>query len=274
VSADSDTVDLEISLDELRRTLASAVLHVIDALDGMAVVDAIVDLDRGDAGSTRVGASSEAVIERVPPGLRRLSIAKDGFEKIDEWIEIQSGRVNDLGTWTLDRAASLRGRVLDQHDQPVEAAIEVCALDHPLRGVDPISIEHVRSNRAGAFEFKSAGRRRYLVRVADRDWAALPVIADARVGPIDDLVLRVAHSGELIVSFPIEPPEGAYYRVETSEGVPVAVQACDGCMPLRLPIGYGSYHVYLMDGAHVLSGRDVYRSEGAWFMTPERTQAR
>jgi hypothetical protein len=65
---------------------------------------------------------------------------------------------------------------------------------------------------------------------------------------------------EVTVGFPVEPPDGACYRVEAGDGLLVGTQACRGLEPFRMRLPHGSYNVRLMQGTSTLSARAVMLS--------------
>jgi RNA polymerase sigma-70 factor (ECF subfamily) len=274
VSAGEDTVEFVLSLDEIKNQLSSAMLRVVDGPSGLVLSGATVDLDRGDYGKVRVSDVPDVVFEGVTPGLKRLSISAPKHERVEAWVEIRAGCANDLGTWSLDPATSICGSVVDPDGRPIQCELELCSIDHLIPGVDAPSVTSARSNAEGRFEFHVAGRHRYVVRTTDGTWAAAPVLADASGGAIDDLVIHAAKCFEIVLAFPVEPPEDSYYSVETEDGLFVSSQRCCGLEPFRMRLGYGSYRVRLMQSAKVLSGRRVHVHDGGAEAGPEHTTSR
>lgn len=71
--------------------------------------------------------AGDFVFEGLPPGLYDLTLLGDTFINHDTgFSRVEAGKVNDLGTLTLDRGRTLRGRVLGANQAPL-AGVEVHA---------------------------------------------------------------------------------------------------------------------------------------------------
>src|SRR5262249_9082234 len=143
---------------------------------------------------------------------------------------VEPGARTDLGARDLGPAARIPGRVVDENGAAVRVNVKLVAVDGraPDRAL-PL-VEMVSTDEQGRFTVESAGRRRYLLSIEGHDWAAPVQSVDARSGIQEEIVVHAAQVGELKQTFPIEPPPGSVYVVESDAlgGLPVAVEPADG----------------------------------------------
>jgi hypothetical protein len=116
----------------------------------------------------------------------------------------------------------------------------------------------VQSDAAGAFAFDGLGRHLYELRIAPQEWAARPMIVDARSGDCENVVLSV----EAGTAVTLEA------RWPVSYGYDVEITYRDGtvAMPRRRWYGgstqvrhmlSGSYDVRIFDGDSLLRTSSV-----------------
>jgi hypothetical protein len=107
------------------------------------------------------------------------------------------------------------------------------------------------------------------------DWVAPVQTIDARGGPPAEVVVHARHSpGELKMTFPVEPPPGASYVVETLDGIPMAVEAADGWRTLVVRLGDGEYRARLVSEGRTLWTRRVVIQPGQMMAIDEKSAAR
>ncbi len=251
----AEEVVFVIPLDRIRALPVAVAVRVVSAQDGLPVPDAQVEIEGID--STTTDSRGAAAFGRIPPGRRKIHFEAEGFEQRQEWIDVEPGAPADLGVRELGRATTIAGKVVDENGAPVQTSVELRALDANMPGAELPLVTTAETDETGRFVFDRAGRRRYLLCVRGGDWAGPPQTVDARDGHVADVVLQAGSCGELKLTFPVEPPPGAEYLVETTEGVQVALLPCEGWRPLAVRLGNGDYRALLMDGARVLWARHV-----------------
>jgi RNA polymerase sigma-70 factor (ECF subfamily) len=274
VQPETEEVVFVIPIDKIRAIASGVAVRIVAAGDGHPIAGASVQVAEFQGAST--GEDGIAEIGDVPPGLRLLRYSAEGTETRAEWIRIDAGKRADLGLRQLDPAAPIHGRVLDENGDPVRG---VDVLFHDLDGAAPgralPTCETISTDEEGRFTFEKAGRRRYVPMIEGGDWASPVQTIDARGGPPAEVVMHARHNpGELKMTFPVEPPPGAYYVVETLDGIPVAVEPADGWRMLVVRLGDGAYRVRLVSDGRTLWTRQVHVHPGGMMAREDESNPR
>jgi hypothetical protein len=95
----------------------------------------------------------------------------------------------------------------------------------------------------GQFKIHPAGRRRYLLRANDEEWASETAIVDASDGPVENVRLKVARGVPLTVSFGGAVPRGSRLLVHDMAGHPVGERAVVPGGSAKIGVRPGRYRV-------------------------------
>jgi hypothetical protein len=270
VASGAEEIVFVVPLDRIRALVSGVSVRVVSARDGLPIAGAQVSVEGAEAAVT--DAQGEAVLPHVPPGSHQITFEAEGLERRVEWIEVQPGRKNDLGVRELCPATKIAGRVVDENGAPVQLSLQIRALEGAAAGHALPSTEESASDAEGRFVFERAGFRKYLLSVDGDDWAAPVQTVDVRNGVVPEVVVHVAHSMELKLTFPIEPPPGSNYVVDTADGIPVCVQPPDGWQPLNVRLGNGEYRARIVAAGRTLWTRHVIVQPGQMTAFDENPQ--
>jgi hypothetical protein len=238
-----ERVDLEVPLARLVRPKLEVRLRVVAAEDGAPIAGARASLLLpGRFGSALDVSDAEGVVRIAGElaGRRWLTVIASGRQWLQREVVVPAGEAEvDLGSFALTRSASIRGRVVGA----ASGCMDVLA--YPLE-----RFEETRTMR-GSFgassappdsrwELQGLGRERYLLRLANADWAALPVVVDTREGDVWDVEIRAERGSE--VRFELaEPPADGLLRIETKAGLPVLERELAGAREVVLRLVPGEY---------------------------------
>jgi RNA polymerase sigma-70 factor (ECF subfamily) len=270
VASGTEEVVFVIPLDRIRALVSGVNLRVVSARDGLPIAGARVEVEGVESSVT--DAQGAVDLPHVAPGSHQITIAAEGHERRVEWIEVEPGKKNDLGVRELGAATRVTGRVVDENGAPVQLGLQLRALDATAAGHSLPSTDETASDAEGRFVFEHAGQRKYLLSVEGEDWAAPVQTIDVREGVMPEIVVHASHSGELKLTFPIEPPPGSNYVVDTAEGIPVCVQPADGWQPLSVRLGNGEYRARIVAGGRTLWTRHVIIQPGQMIAFDEIVQ--
>ena len=116
---------------------------VIEANGGSTTVPSYATVSSGWSQSTQANAG-DFVLDDLTPGTHDLQIRGSEFMKFDKAdVKVESGKVLDLGTITVKRGRTLRGRVVDSSGKPVPGALVSVAKDLVL------VVNHMMANAPG-----------------------------------------------------------------------------------------------------------------------------
>ena len=261
VQPGTDEVVFVVPLEKIRAIASGVTLRLVSGSDGHPIAGAWVDVAEFPGATTSEDGSVE--IASLAPGLRMLRYGADGMERRCEWTRVEPGKRTDLGVRELDPATPIHGRILDENGSPVQVIALLRDLDGATAGRELAICDKAGTDAEGRFTFRKAGRRRYAVTIEGGDWVAPLQTIDARPGSPAEVLMHARHSpAELKLTFPVEPPPGASYVVETTDGIPVVVQTADGWRQLAARLGDGSYRVRLVSDGRTLWARNVVIEPG------------
>lgn len=260
VPAGSEEAVFVVPLERVKALVSGVRVRLVSARDGQPIAGASVEVEGLEAVTT--DSQGEASVEGVPPGEHRITFEAQGVERRQEWIVVEPGAKDDLGVRQLSPAVKISGRVVDENGAPVQAVVHLRALDAQAPAHSLPTADEVESDQDGRFTFERAGRRRYVVSIDGGDRAVPVTTVDTSAGEVPELLLHASSCGELKLTFPIEPPPGSRYIVDTDDGIPVAVERADGWEPLTVRLGIGHYRVRIVSNGATLWTRRVVIETG------------
>lgn len=181
VSAE-EPVTFVIEAGRLAAQLATARVKVTDAA-GSPLTEGTVALHH--VAQTRPGVAPDAAgvvsFTEVLPGWMEVVPSFTGYERARRRMLIRAGAENDLGTLVLDRAATLRGRVIGPDGAPAKASLWAYGTRHL---VQPLDVRPYRywQTEGGRFELDGMGRGDIVVVVAPETDVLIPFHVDTSAG--------------------------------------------------------------------------------------------
>jgi hypothetical protein len=244
--AGTERVEFVLTPDDVRATRGSLRLRIADAETGRPVTEGRVGLHaNGNFGMGDPIIQSDGTVEfaDLTPGPRHLSIVCRGYEWVVEQVWIDAGLETDLGVLRLHRPISIAGTAVDEDGDPVRAWISVWPLERYEASQRIADKFCWHADHEGRFTIRPAGRKRYVLRANDEEWASEPAIVDASDGPVENVKLRVARGVPLTVNFGAEVQRGSRLLVHDARGHPVGERAVmpGGCA--KIGVHPGRYRV-------------------------------
>ncbi len=281
LSAGQEEVEFVLSLEDLRRCFATALVHVVDAqthapiagadvsIEGVrtlveettdmvagtdaeqAAVTARLEQDkRAAARGPKTDAQGVARIPWVLAGKHQLFASAHGYANFSGRFEIEAGGTCELKPVELTGHARVSGRIFDAQGKLTQTSFEFLPLDRFEDTHESLSGIRWSSSEQGAFEVTDQRRERFLLRSAEGEGVLPPFVVDATQGDVGDLELHLQAPTQVQVCFTREPKEGAQLRVTTAAGLPALEQDLSGLSPAELALAPGSYSAEVREGAH------------------------
>jgi len=244
--AGTEQVEFVLTPEDVRATRGSLRLRIADAETGRPVTEGRVGLHaNGSFGMGDPIIQQDGTVEfaDLPPGPRHLSIVCRGYEWVVEQVWIDAGLETNLGVLRLNRPISIAGTAVDEAGDPVRAWISVWPIESYEASQRIADKFCWHADHDGQFRIQPAGRKRYLLRANDEEWASESAIVDASEGPVENVRLRVARGVPLTVSFGAEVQRGSRLLVHDMQGHPVGERPVlpGGCA--RIGVHPGRYRV-------------------------------
>jgi hypothetical protein len=259
VRSGEDSVRVQITPERLNFQRANAVVKVIDAISGAPIAQAEAALTVEDRPGFPIElADEEGMIhfEQVICGPRFLTITAPGYEDVHEEVAIEPIREVDLGTRRLPAATWISGRVIADG----AAGEGVVMRAQFLARLDPDAFADrpaTNTSRAdGSFRIDSVAHGKQLVRVADKHWAAPPIVVDTTSGPVEDLVLHASRSADARFWFDVPPPESTLW-ITDFQPLPVFEKALSRDRVLIVPLAPGRYTWWMETRAKKTEPREL-----------------
>lgn len=244
--AGTEQVEFVLTPEDVRATRGSLRLRIADAETGQPVTEGRVGLHaNGNFGMGDPIIQQDGTVEfaDLPPGPRHLSIVCRGYEWVVEQVWIDAGLETNLGVLRLNRPISIAGTAVDQDGDPVRAWISVWPIERYEASQRIADKFCWHADPDGQFRIQPAGRKRYLLRANDEEWASESAIVDASDGPVENVRLRVARGVPLTVSFGAEVQRGSRLLVLDMQGHPVGVRAVLPGGSAKIGVHPGRYRV-------------------------------
>jgi hypothetical protein len=244
--AGTERVEFVLTPEDVRATRGALRLRIADAETGRPVTEGRVGLHaNGNFGKGDEIIQSDGTVEfaDLPPGPRHLTIVCRGYEWVVEQIWIEAGRETDLGVLRLNRPISIAGMAVDEDGAPVRAWISVWPIERYESSQRIADKFCWHADLEGKFRIQPAGRKRYLLRANDEEWASETAIVDASDGPVENVRLRVARGVPLTVSFGVDVQRGSRLLVHDMQGHPVGERAVLPGGSAKIGVRPGRYRV-------------------------------
>ena len=192
VEPGQEEVTLTVSLDAIKGAMATLHVQVVDAATNQPLARARVSAAGwfGGEGGPETKEDGRITLRDVRPGKVWLSASAKGYEQVRRQLRIEGGQELDLGPLPLFPAETMKGTVVDAEGKPV--LIHIGAVDVDA-GPDSMhmSVLGCRSESDGTFTLPRVGRRRYLLRVMDKERGCANLLVDATQGAPTDVRLRL-----------------------------------------------------------------------------------
>jgi len=284
VEPGTEEVSFTVTLNQLKSCFGEVRLRVVDAVTEQPIEGCEVNFLGPDNGGDgyRLGAQAAAVFECIPAGPMPLAVLAIGHAAISTQIRVEAGQVNDLGTFRMEPAVSIRGTITDPTGKPLaRPGIGLVPLDeyktdqrlgslwnnnYDFDLIDSgSSLFAIGANEAGEFAALNLKRGRYLLRMiygwsGKRDWIIHPLIVDTTGGSVEGLRVEAQIATPVRVRLDRDAPEDAWMRIFDSDQNPVRDEDFSRNLPTGpFPILPGSYScvVYFNGVEHAKLNLDV-----------------
>jgi hypothetical protein len=250
IPAGADEVTIALSREGLGNLFGRVRLRVVDADSNERPVGVGVRIDENALGKSETELKEDGTITFVnlPIGSSVLTIQAPGYENIVEHIRVLPGAPTDLGTYRLQRFASIEARVVDDVGLPAAVHFNVFPFDRYDATRATLAKRIFRSSHEGVLKIDSVGRGRYLIVSHDENWIAAPVLADTEFRQRDPLQIRVSKGTDVVLRMRADPPLNGRLAIRTKSGLPVADRACSSRDAMRFRLAPANYSVELYDG--------------------------
>jgi hypothetical protein len=194
------------------------------------------------------------------PGLYEIHAYLNDRAGVAQTVELQAGRVTDLGTITFKKGSVLRGKCVDVEGQPrnVEACLVPVPDDASTGAGHPHHLYALKMDDQGLFSSSSLPVGRYLVRIpcsmprsiseGESGWTTAPMLIDTRDGPVENVVIIVQRPVATILRPISSEMDGMKYNVVTTTGLSYCDGGFRGSASERLDLAPGSYTLRLTRG--------------------------
>lgn len=194
VEEGATSVTFTMPWERVAGQLGSVRARFVDAGSGLPLLDARADLSdaQGLGGGIEPDADGTFLWERQRPGLLELVLDCPGHERWMSEVLVRPGARTDLGTVAVEPATRISGFVRDAAGQPRSGHLSLCVVDRRAETTDIMSaLYQGSSDGSGRFVFEGLGRRVYEIRPSEYEFAARPLLVDARAGDVENAVLLV-----------------------------------------------------------------------------------
>jgi len=255
-----EEVTFTIELQRLRDLLAGFTARLVDGETGEPATSAGVVLFTSQSTESAVHPDSQGIVryaDRVP-GLYEVHVHMIGRAPETRTVDLQPGRVSDLGTITLRRGVPIRGRCIDEEGHPTKVAVTLLPLaEGAFAEGRSVNFSYaVNVDERGLFSITNVPAGRYLIQIpcppasmlgkAELGWTAEPIPIDTRDGPVEHLVI-VVHRPVALLLRPTSPEvAGIRYDVITTDGYSYCAGEFVGSGPERLDLAPGNYTLRLL----------------------------
>jgi hypothetical protein len=250
ISAGADEVTIALSREELGSLFGIVRLRVVVADTNEGPVGLGVRIDDTALGKSGTDVQKDGTITfaNLPIGSSVLTIQAPGHEDIVEHIGVLPGATTDLGTYRMQRFASIEARVVDEAGVPATVHFNVFPFDRYDSTRATLAKRIFRSSPEGVLKIDSVGHGRYLIVSHDENWISGPVLADTDFRQKDSLQIRVTKGTDVVLRMRADPPLNGRLSIRTKAGLPVADRACRSRDVMRFRLAPGNYSVELFDG--------------------------
>jgi hypothetical protein len=258
----TDELTFTVGPEQLDAIVASIHLRIVEREGGAVPSDCSVELnvdpmtDRYHGGKiswrTAPDTSGDVSFPDVAAGSLQLVIRAEGHESITQWVIAKPGELVDLGTIELTRFGKITARVLDAEGRPVSVLLNAFPLDQFESTRTELSKRFFKSNEDGELTVPSVGRGRYLLRVVDETWGAMPLVIDTTRGEVKDVEIRVKPKVEVTLRFARGTSAASRFAVVTSDKLPVLELDNFSQSEQKLRLVPGIYALRLTAGDEVL----------------------
>lgn len=252
VQPGTEEVAFTLTGDQVAGALGGLHLRVVDAENDKPLAGgwaALNNLNYSESGK-QLDESGEAHITQRPPGLYELDLRIEGYEHFEDVVEVEPGKLRDLGTYRLNPAVSIQGIVVDARDHPVTTRLRIFPRSESALGVPPLGIWEIGSDHEGKFRVGGLGRRDYVILVG-----AVPLLVNTRAGSRENLRIRMETGSDVVFMMPLVSPPDAMIEIATHDGLPAYRSNCAGEV-LTLSLAPGAWRARVTHMGKLLAAKD------------------
>jgi hypothetical protein len=265
VEAGQTEVQFTLDPATLAPKFATVSVRVLDADTQAPLAGARVSLStrNGMNSGQPTGDDGRAVVEKVPPGVMRLSVLAKDHEQCSREIAIEPGAQLALGDIALGPVVPLRGRVLGDAEARKGARIVWTELKWRAAATPFTTNREAALETDGTFTLDGVGRGRIVVQATTRDGRLAQAIVDNPTPKPVELLLQPA--AKLLVARPTDPTRGLVLMLFDAQRVPIACRALELIgRETAIALLPGTYGFEVHEGERVVqSGSVTLGTEGA-----------
>lgn len=247
-------IAFHLSAEELTALLASLELTLVDAASGEPVRTGTASLSAWIRGTEeRPDERGRIRFEPRPPGRGTLTIEAPGYARIERRVELEPGRLNDMGAIELHRPVQFECTFRDPEGNP----LIVHASFSPHRPGDlGTTLAHegtlnYRSGQDGRIQGAFLAPDMYVLRLRrhDESRSMLPVLVDTRLGPVEGLELVLHPTGVVRLRPATAEVGGLDWFITTRDGIPQTrgrFREPAGEAPVALRLAPGAWRLLLI----------------------------
>jgi hypothetical protein len=255
-----EEVTFTIELQRLRDLLAGFTARLMDGETGEPAANGWVTLFTSQSVENAAHTDTQGIVRYADcvPGLYEVHFHMIGRAPETRTVDLQPGRVSDLGTITLRKGVAIRGRCIDEegHPRKVAATLLPIAEGASADGIRPNFSYAVNVDERGLFSITNVPAGRYLIQIpsprasmpgkAELSWAAAPIPINTLDGPVENVVIVVRRPVAVILRPISSEVAGIRYDAMTTEGLSCCDGEFMGSGPERLDLAPGTYTLRLM----------------------------
>ncbi|MBL8900675.1 MAG: carboxypeptidase regulatory-like domain-containing protein [Planctomycetes bacterium] len=239
-------------------------LRLLDVATSVPLAGVTIRTSGGPRSSATTDETGHALLQDVHPGIVLLDAFLPEHEMLRMHVRVSAGDEIDLGELRLSRQVQLKGRVLHADGSPARGASITWTAVEARSWPAPLDTRiTTSSDRDGRFTIL-AGRRRYVVFARSAEGARAFGLADNADPSFQEIVLRLAITSRVRLSYDDRASRGSLLVVESAEGLPAAEVTLDGARwNRRVDLPSGRYVAKVFDMADVLVSSRPFEVAGS-----------
>jgi hypothetical protein len=249
VPAGAEEAEIVVPVSAVKSKLATLKTRIVDADTGAPITKARIEAtDRQSGGAPYpVDENGNVVKEGLRPGLLHFSVNAEGYEYLTQYIRLEPGQINDLGTFRLNKGVTIEGMVVDEHGAPVKASVSYRNLDR-IEFPQPLEVGmSYGGGGEGAFTITGAGRGRGVVIAEASDPRTVTAMAvNTAAGPVTNLRVVMKAGTRVAFEYKFDRSERYLVSLVDEAGTPW-MSSYSGPWTMKMVIPPGSYTLRIHD---------------------------
>jgi hypothetical protein len=241
-------VEFTVSIDQLRRSLATVRARIVDEETGGPLTRGYVSLNsrQSEGGGVAISGDGTVVIPDQKPGRFILTISgAPGYEHYEAYVKVETGE-HDLGDIRVGRGTvTLSGIVADSEGNPIDVNLRWFRMNRKGEKFPPVLsfAGNSAGTKNGAFAIRNIGKGEYFLFTTEESWARTVTVVDCSAGSVSDLRITLTRGTPVTFMGSFLEAESARYllTVRDASGYPLLTARFGGLWPIRASLAPGSY---------------------------------